>query len=289
MKLILGTVQFGLDYGINNSQGKPSFKTICNILDIAFDNKVKYLDTAEAYGDSQEVIGEYHGNSQNRFKIITKFSSSRKDLDNGIIKRVKQNVAILNVDALYAYMFHSLQDFKTYHGLMKNEIMELKKIGLIEKFGVSIYTNEEFEEVISNDQVDLIQIPFNLLDNMTLRGELIKRGKDHGKIIHTRSAFLQGLFFRNPKDDDKIVNVFKESLVTLNEIAEQEKMNIASLALNYCLQQDLIDNVLIGVDSLNQMQQNLMITGQKLSNGAIRKINEIKVDDPNFLNPSTWN
>ena len=100
-KIILGTVQFGLDYGINNKAGKPTYDTIKEILDLAFKKNINFLDTAEAYGDSQEKIGNYHLRSLNVFKVITKFSPSRKDLPNNISERIKCNLNTLKVESLY--------------------------------------------------------------------------------------------------------------------------------------------------------------------------------------------
>ena len=113
-KIILGTVQFGLDYGINNKIGKPDNNEVKSILDYAFDNKINFLDTAEAYGNSHERIGEYHANSNNKFKVITKFSSSRLDLPKNISQRINHHLKILNIDSIYCYMFHNYDDFNKY-------------------------------------------------------------------------------------------------------------------------------------------------------------------------------
>src|SRR5690349_3253425 len=112
-KIILGTVQFGLDYGIANRSGKPTTNEVTAILDCAAANNVRMLDTAEAYGDSQEVIGRYHRASSNRFDVITKYSASRKDLPADIVSRVEKDIDTLGVDSLYGYMFHSFRDFET--------------------------------------------------------------------------------------------------------------------------------------------------------------------------------
>ena len=68
-KLILGTVQFGLDYGINNKSGIPSSNIIKQILDYAMSNGIEILDTAEAYGISQQRIGQYHQLSKKNLKL----------------------------------------------------------------------------------------------------------------------------------------------------------------------------------------------------------------------------
>ena len=119
-KIVVGTVQFGLHYGVNNVSGRPSKEMAYSILDFAFENKIRLLDTAEAYGDSHEVIGNYHRQSENKFEVITKFSSKRTDLPSNLTERILQDMDILNVTSLYCYMFHSFNDFKSYYNVYKH-------------------------------------------------------------------------------------------------------------------------------------------------------------------------
>ena len=114
-KIILGTVQFGLDYGVNNTAGKVNSRNVKVILDAAFEKGVLLLDSAEGYGDSQEKIGEYHKNSSNSFQVITKFSSARLDLPANIKERVYKNLKTLNIKSLYSYMFHSFDDYNKFY------------------------------------------------------------------------------------------------------------------------------------------------------------------------------
>ena len=256
-KLILGTVQFGLNYGINNTSGKPDEKRVHSILDEAFEKGIRLLDSAEAYGDAHELIGSYHALSQNKFDLITKYSSSRRDLPEDIIERVKFDIQTLNCTSLYSYMFHSFTDFKNHFDVFKGSIAQLKKEGLIKKIGVSVYTNNELEELLNFDEVELVQLPFNLLDNNSKRAAFIKKAKQKGMEVHTRSAFLQGLFFK--KQNELPVNLHKLGpyLSVLNTIAAENQMDITDLALNYALQQINIDHVLIGVDTIEQLKNNL--------------------------------
>ena len=287
-KIILGTVQFGLDYGINNSNGKPSQQTVNQLLDVAFDKHILFLDTAEAYGNSQEVIGEYHKQSSNKFNVITKFSSSRFDLSLSLRKRVKEDINTLKVDSLYCYMFHNYTDFKSYYSGFENDIIQLKKEGLINKIGVSVYTNDELEDLLNYDTIDVVQIPFNLLDNSTQRGSILKKAKLKGVEIHTRSVFLQGLFFKDLNALPEKVKPIKNSLQELKDIASSNNIKLSSLAFNYVYQQIFIDNVLIGVDTIEQLNENLQLSATPISSEIINRIDKIVVEDKSLLNPSNW-
>jgi len=285
-KLILGTVQFGLNYGINNLRGKPNSNEIKKILDFAFKNEIDILDTAEVYGESQERIGEYHKISDNKFKIITKYGNLRNDLPTNIIDRVTNNLTILNVNNLYCYMFHNFNDYKSLFSLFRKDLLSLKRNGLIKKLGVSLHSNDEIIEVLRNDEIDLVQLPFNLLDNCNKREEILKKAKKKGVEIHTRSVFLQGLFF---KDSDKLKGnllELKEDLNKIKGLVSKEDMN--DLALNYTYSKKYIDYVLLGVDSVDQLKDNIHCINNNTTKSINSEVDKIIVKNSFILNPSNW-
>jgi len=288
-KIILGTVQFGLDYGINNRSGKPGMKEITLILDKAHKNNIRLLDTAEAYGNSQELIGEYHQQSQNKFNIVTKYHP-HKNSSIDIKAHVLQNLKTLHVDYLYGYMFHSFSDFETHYEKCKNDINELKRIGLIKKFGVSVYSNNEMESLLNNSTInlDLIQLPFNVFDNAAQRSSLISRAKAKGIEIHTRSVFLQGLIFKNPAQLSEKLKPMVPYMNEVNKISKTHGIELNDLALNYAVQQKNIDYVLVGVDTSDQLEKNIMSLQNKISDTVIAQINSLRVNEIELLNPSNW-
>lgn len=285
-KLILGTVQMGLNYGINNSLGKVTFENSCDILLKAFELGIDELDTAEAYGNAHQVIGDFHRLNPNiKFKVVTKIPHDG-DVDK-IEQKIRTYINDLNVDYLEILMFHS---FDTYQ---KNKqiipvLTNLKNQGIIKNIGVSVYTNSQIETLLLDDEITVVQMPFNLLDNESIRGDLMTKLKAKGKIIHTRSAFLQGLFFKEDSDDGSIFQKLYNELNTIKDIAKEENISISNLALSYCLCQENIDQVLIGVDSVSQLMENLKALNYKIEPKAVAKINAIKVKDLDLLNPSLW-
>ncbi|WBX74535.1 aldo/keto reductase [Tenacibaculum pacificus] len=287
-KLILGTVQFGLNYGINNSVGKPSTENIKAILNLAFNNGIELLDTAEAYGNSQERIGEYHQNSTHKFQVITKFSSVVKGLSLNIKERVFQNIKTLQIDSLYGYMFHSFSDFENYYPSFEKELISLKKDGVITKIGVSLYSNEEFEKVLEYENISLVQLPFNLLDNEIKRNKILSKAKNKGIEIHTRSAFLQGLFFKQANDLNKNLKPLSSPINKLQNLCSED-YKINDLALNYVYSQKNISKVLIGVDTIEQLKSNLESINKSISKEQLKVINTINIKETDLLNPSNWN
>ena len=286
-KLILGTVQFGLDYGVNNTTGKPSKLNIRSILDSAYNSGIQLLDTAEGYGDSQIKIGEYHNNSINKFKIITKFSSNAEGFSSNIIERVHNNLKILDVDKLYCYMFHSFDDFKKYFEKYRKDLLILKRDGIINNIGVSLYSNDELESVLKFNEITLVQLPFNLLDNNNKRGNIIKKAKVKGIEIHTRSTFLQGLFFKNTSEFTFNIKPLEPYMNLLNNLCDED-YKINDLALNYVCNQKNIDKVLIGVDNVQQLESNILSEKKHIEKELTNNIEVIDVKETKLLNPSNW-
>ena len=143
--------------------------------------------------------------------------------------------------------------------------------------------------MISSDPViDRIQTPFNLFDNELKRGERYADIKSKGKIIDTRSVFLQGLFFK--KTDELPTNLYPliKPLEKLKKIAESKSLTMEELAIGYVVSMDFIDNVLIGVDSLDQLKDNLNILSNSISMQTVDEINMISIQNDNLLNPSLW-
>ena len=286
-KLILGTVQFGLNYGVNNTVGKPSKENIKSILDSAYNSGIQLLDTAEAYGDSQNKIGEYHNNSTYKFNVITKFSSNVEEFSLNIIERVHNNLKILDVDKLYCYMFHSFDDFENYFDNYRKDLLLLKKHGIIDNIGVSVYTNNELESVLKFDEISLVQLPFNLLDNDNKRRSILKKAKIKGIEIHTRSVFLQGLFFKKTSELGDKIKPLEPYLRSLNDLCDKD-YKINDLALNYVCNKKNIDRVLIGVDNVVQLKANIASEKRNIQKEIFKKIEAIDVKEIELLNPSNW-
>lgn len=283
-KLILGTAQFGLTYGINNKTGKPGQELVFEILNLAYDSGIRILDSAEAYGNAHAVIGNFHARHPDRkFEIISKLPH---DFKGNITQKISEYLDELGISKLKALLFHS---YKIYNSnrLLFDKKHRAEYLDKFELTGVSVYTNEEFSHVIDDETIDTIQLPFNLFDNISLRGELIAKAKERGKLIHTRSAFLQGLFF--VVDSNKTTDALKKEIKLVKDICSELNISISTLALNYCIQQPLIDNVLIGVETMEQLQQNLESSLIEIPQNYISRINSIIVNNKDLLNPVTWN
>lgn len=283
-KLALGTVQLGLPYGINNQFGKPNTSESFAILDWAFKEGINLLDTAEGYGDSITVIGDYlKKNSAADFKIVSKFiSNPNQSISHGLASSLKA----LQTDAIYAYLFHGIQDYKS--GLFTSELLELKHAGKFTKLGVSLYNLDDLRIVLEDNNIELIQIPFNILDNSAEKRQLLHHAKSKGKEIHVRSVFLQGLFHKSPDELDGKLEPLKNPLTSMQTLVARFNQRMDSVCLNYALSQLFIDKVIVGVETVEQLKNNIEVTGQQIPSELFELLEEIDIEQKELLNPSNW-
>jgi uncharacterized protein len=282
-KLILGTAQLGMTYGISNKIGKPSPEEAINLLHVARRQGIMILDTASGYGDAHQIISNFNRTTRH-FDVITKFAvHSHLNFENEL-KRLLQN---FNISSLYCWMYHRFSD--TFDKQTAHSLQALKRHGLLRRTGVSIYSNEEFEQAIKMEWIDVIQVPFNLLDNSNIRGSLLNRAKESGKEIHARSIFLQGLFFMNFDQLSEKLQPLRAHLERLSSIAESSKIPISTLALNYAVRNQFIDRVIIGVDSADQLAGNIDQLQTRFDLNLIDEVNTIHVKDAAaLLSPVNW-
>ena len=274
-KLVLGTVQFGLQYGVN-SAGRPSQEAVKSILNEAAKGSIATLDTSSAYGNSEEVLGECITPEEN-FKIVSKYPKGETPVGvmfNSSLKRLK-------VDKLYGYLLHHFEVYKN-NPQVWDEFIALKESGKVQKIGFSLYTPAELELILKNGSpFDIIQVPFNIFDKKFL--PYMKELHEKGVEIHVRSTFLQGLFFKDRNALSEKLQPMKKYLLQLDEFSKKSGLRISEIALNYNLQNPYIDGVLIGVDNVEQLQMNL----NSVKDTPVDI--EIEVKEQELLNPVNWN
>lgn len=280
-KIILGTVQLGLPYGINNSSGKPSEKDAFNILDYAFENGIQFLDSADAYGDALSVISQYQTKRNRYFQLINKFKIGSSSLSESL----RKTLDILTSKSLYCYMYHHYPDYET--GSAKHELKKLKETGAIQKAGVSLYGVDQLARVVNDPDIDIIQIPANLLDLNIAKVTLLKKAKANGKEIHVRSIYLQGLFF---KDLDSLLGNLirlRPYLEKIDFISRQHTTDKKKAALNFIVQKEYIDYVVLGIDHVSQLAENLSLVDETFDTSIFEGI-DVNSEDVYLLNPANW-
>lgn len=274
-KLGIGSVQFGLPYGISNKSGQTSQLEVADILKYCRDKKINFIDTAIAYGDSQKVLGKA---GVKDFNVISKFIVSSED---DLVALLQQTLTKLKISKLYAFLSHRPSDILNNHIGLWGELNELKSKGVISKIGFSFNDPEEIIKMKAKGiSPDLIQVPFNYLDHRFK--EYMIALKQEGCEVHSRSSFLQGLFFLN---EQYISHYFDPVKPIIKELKSEYKNNeqLAAALLKYALSQDFIDKVILGVNNCQQLRNNVINLKQvKIPDEKEFQINEA------ILTPSKW-
>jgi aryl-alcohol dehydrogenase-like predicted oxidoreductase len=282
MKLALGTAQFGLQYGINNNVGVPDDLELSVILNLACKSGIRLLDTAEAYGNAENRIAKL---SKKNFDVITKFSKvSTPDL---FRNKLDESLFRLNTDLLYGYIAHNANELIKFPGIWQELLKAKNELGKVKKIGYSLYNVEQLEKLLDLGCIpDLVQMPYSLLDRKFENHlSLLKKMEVE---IHTRSAFLQGLYFMDTRLLPSSLKSLESTLLYLHDLCLKYEISIGSLALNYTCGNKNIDAVVIGVETCTQLQQNIDLINVDLDSKLIDLVNEIKVSNIELLNPGNW-
>lgn len=279
MKLGIGTVQFGCNYGISNKTGQVSLKEVSKILNYAQEKKIDTLDTACMYGNSEEVLGKFDLSS---FKVITKTirANNRETVDYNV-KNLERNflnsLENLRQASIYGLLFHEANDLIFNLGdALWAKVEEFKRKKYVDKIGVSVYTPEQLIQIIDKFDIDIVQLPLNILDQRFVY--LMKELKSKGIEIHTRSTFLQGLLLMK---NDEINPYFDEIKPLLNQIPEPK----LSYALQYVNSLSEVDKIIVGTTSLNDLKEIVESNNKKIVD---IDYNIFKIDDEKFLMPQNW-
>jgi aryl-alcohol dehydrogenase-like predicted oxidoreductase len=279
-KLALGTVQFGLDYGISNQRGQVAADEVRNILDFANENNIETLDTASSYGNSEQILGEI---GVNNYQIVTKTTPFKNSVDE-VIDNFLKSLENLNRNQVDGLLIHDINDIKNkrFDVLFEN-LDKLKQQGLVNKIGFSTYTPEQVDFLLENFDFDLIQVPFNVFDNRLIVGGQLKRLKNKGIEIHARSVFLQGLLL-DFRALSKYFLTWEEEFNDYQVVVKKSGLSLLEYALNFALNIEQLDKVLVGVNSINQLQEITQASQNKIESTLLPfAINDIKL-----LNPGLW-
>jgi len=286
-KIGLGTVQFGMDYGIANKRGQIPTEEVFEILRHAFESGIDTLDTAAAYGPSEELIGQFFSCEKKPFKIVSKTSDLSKKESVSLSKSLEFSLKRLNQKKVYGYLVHQFENFIQKPSLW-DELVDLKRQGCVEKIGFSLYRAQELEYLLEkNLDFDLIQVPYNIFDQR-FEG-YFQNLKSRQVEIHTRSVFLQGLFFMKSDQLSQAFLPIKGRMAKIEELSQKDNIPIRFLCLDFVMKNPLVDRVIIGIDSLEQWKENLQFSEYltKVS-GILGDLRSLKVEDEKILLPSLW-
>lgn len=288
MNLILGTVQLGLDYGIAGAH-RISETEAHRILSLACSSGINMLDTAAAYGESEKVIGRYMAGQPDTFRIVTKAKSLSRSSNpvEALHKCFYASLASLKVSKVYALMMHDVSDLLGPHGDdIHTTLVSFKEKGLVDHIGISAYSAADIETVISRYQIEIVQLPFNVIDQRLLQDNYLIKLKERGLQIHARSAFLQGLLLLPQEQVPEAFSPWTNLLTQYRLWCSESGMSPVTACLQYVLRQPDIDGVVIGVDNIAQFIE--ILEAAQATEKELPDARHLACYDEALVNPVNW-
>ena len=284
-KIILGSANFDQIYGIKKNFIKKN--EIKKLFNLALKNKIKTIDTSPLYNKSEKIIGLLNNN---RFKIISKIPKPPKNIKRENIKKwLKQNVMIslknLKIKKFECLLLHNANSLLCKNGdEIYKGIRNMKINGFTSKIGVSIYDFNVLDKILKKFKFNLIQAPFNILDQRLVEKGWLKKLKKRKIEVHARSIFLQGiLLLKHNQLPKKLIKLSKKLMVWENWL-KKNKFSSLQICLSFVLNQRQLDGIVVGYNNTNQLNQILKLKQIK-NNFSLPNLN---IKNKKLVDPREW-
>lgn len=296
-RFTIGTVQLGKTYGID-TLGKPSDEEAQSILKYSVDNGINVFDTAPDYGDSEKMIGKFlNSHPESDICVVTKLDCHYdKDIWENkeiISRKIREDFNLsckkLGLDKIPVYLVHNAPAAFKNNAVVLDVLNEIKSEEKIGSVGVSLYTGDELKRCIDDKRVEVVQIPFNILDRRLAVSGLLDMAQKRGLAVFARSTYLQGLLLMEPERIPEYLNEAVGPIKELRSIAEESGRSIKELCLKYVLSLSGIDSIVVGINSIEQIRENIKVFDSgPLDKEIIEAIDKIPIPPEDILNPGNW-
>jgi len=284
MKIALGTAQFGSAYGVANATGRVPESTTQDILRLARELNVDTLDTAAAYGSSEQVLGRA---GIDTFNVVSKIPQRQEYIENPaswVTRCIDQSLANLRCDSLYGFLLHRPLDLLTPNGDEFYEaLVNLKSQGLAGKIGISVYGPDDLEKLDDFD-FDLVQAPMNILDRRLETSGWLEKLSEQGTEVHIRSAFLQGLLLMPATERPDYFSPWRKLLSEFDAWVAGKQISPLQACLGYLNKHLTINKIVIGVDTPQQLRDVIEANNMPTPEAP----ESMQATDLNLINPGLW-
>lgn len=297
-EIAFGGVEIGMPYGIGVEDTKDMLSELdaINLLHSALDSGINFFDTARMYGNSEMLIGKAFKNKRAEVVICTKCRHLR-DVQGNLPKKSKleefiqqslyESLKFLKTEYVDVFMLHQVDNEILENDEIANVFLKLKKDGKIRATGISTYTPEETEKAVNLGYWDVIQLPFNLLDQR--QGQLFNAALDKGVGIVVRSVLLKGLLSDRGKNLHPALKSVEDHIVKYEEFIKDTEYNLPEFATKFALSFPEVSSVLVGIDKQAYLEQSLKAAnGNYLTQNELKKARQLSYPDSAFLNLSYW-
>ena len=291
-RLVLGTAQLGMDYGIANATGQPVYNTARSIVQEAWKSGICEFDTAQAYGQSERVLGRVFKDLgiADEVRVITKFAPDVDHSDRAALSNALEiSLNNLGVELLYGLMLHREDMLDLWEKGLGENLMDIVGSGRVEHIGVSVYSPERAAQALNTEGISMVQLPTNVIDRRFEKAGVFQLADDAGKTIYIRSIFLQGLLLMAPDALSEHMRFAAPILSRLTSFAHDAGLSIMELCIGYIKNAFPHARLIFGAETPAQVRENLKIWEGVWPDGLTQRIQtEFEDIDELILNPSSW-
>ena len=295
MKLCLGTVQFGMDYGVFEQPKKePEYCIKC--LDYATQNGIDAIDTATAYGIAESVVGSFLKKKtvpREKLFISTKLRPNCLDdveperYRDIILENIKESLKTLNTEYVDAYLLHSSR--YAFDPIILDALTVVKKEGMARNIGVSVYYPDEAEACIENANVEYMQMPYSIFDHRMKENEVFTNSQKKNIHVDVRTTFIKGLIRLRDDEIPEHLSKARPILKKLDEICSKTGFTRVELAMGYVKREKEIDHLVFGIRTLEQLQQDIAAFKKVIPENIFEEMDSAFADIPtDLVVPSLW-
>lgn len=297
-EIAFGSVEIGMPYGIGVESRKDMLpeKGAIELLHKAFDSGINFFDTARMYGNSEQIIGKAFKQRRNEIVICTKCRHIRnqngelpkkEEIAEIILDSFKESLQALQTDSIDVYMVHQVDKDILENEEIANVFMRLKREGGIKATGVSTYTIEETKKAIELGIWDVVQLPFNLMDQR--QSSLFEQMQQQSIGIVVRSILLKGLLSDRGKNLHPALKDVEEHIEKYGNLLDRVNLSLPELAIKFGLSYPEVSAVLVGLDKIAYLNQTLKaVNGIYLNGEELKEAKSLSYPDPAFLNLPYW-
>lgn len=294
MNYCLGTVQFGMNYGIQGN-GQPDMDSVEKMLEYAYANDIEILDTAAAYGDAENLLGRiFHRNKNlSKLSVVSKLAANAFDgvdsceWSRVAVQKAEESRQILGVSKIHSFLFHNASYI--FDPQAVDALQAVCDQGIADRIGVSVYTPDEAMKALEYQSIKVIQIPYNLFDHRLDQCGFFEKAKEHDVVIFARSSLLQGLVMMDPDQLPEKVRFAENYLRTFLKICDQYHCSPLEAAVGYVGCHPKIDYVVFGVDNLRQLQEYLFFQNRSMPPAMLEDLQaSFKDVEEKLVNPTMW-
>jgi aryl-alcohol dehydrogenase-like predicted oxidoreductase len=291
--LALGTVQLGMRYGIANVAGRPDPGTAAEIVATAWEHGVRFFDTAQAYGTSEEVLGQALAGLDrgDEAHVVTKLDANSDVGDvRAVLRSLDASVRRLKITQLWGLLLHKEEELDRWPGSIRDVFRQAKRVGLVARAGVSVYSPERALQALDFEDIAIVQVPASVFDRRMARAGVFARAAALGKTVFVRSVYLQGLALLPPGAPPRSIPRGAQAVEVLRRFCAEKGFTVQQFAVDHVRTVAPHAKVIIGAETVEQTRENCaLFANPPVKTGVYEAWAETWPRDfPDLIDPRRW-